>query len=247
MNKTLSILFLALLIATLAAHPATNGWEQMRLQGRVESITTTSGMDECIYRETISFDEEGKFSHIFIRDIDLVFAEGDCVYEYNEAGQIVSITKPDNEGEQIETFLYDAEGILFLSSKLSSGAGIEFLDRSYWNLEGKIELNTIHEWNELVWVESYSYGDSGRVCQTLRPASHYSRLGYSSYVYDEFDNATLIREWELQNEICIQTRYEYSYDPWGNILSSNKFIDYDDGEGEVLEEIKSCEYVYFEN
>lgn len=247
MKKLTLVLFSLLSLVALGAHPATNGWEQMKLQGRVKSVTITTGEDECEYNETFTFGEDGKFGHIFIFDLDYVFADGDFTYEYDESGQISSLTRPSNEDNSIENFLYDAQGCLFLSTKNSEGAGILFTERTFWDLQGKKTLATMHEWNDLVWVESYSYNDMGQIIQSLRPASPYSRQGYSTHEYDERGNRLLSIEWESPTDAYIQTRFEYSYDDLGNILRSLKFIDYDDGAGEILEEIARYKYTYFED
>lgn len=245
MKKLAIILIVAAALSALAAHPAINGWEQMGLQGRVRFVTITTGEGEFQYTETISFDEEGYYSHIFILDMGYVFADDDFGYEYDEAGRVVTITRPTNEDQQIENFIYDEEGRLFLSIKSSEGAGLLFTERTFWDLKGRKILGTIHEWNDLVWVESYSYDEQGRIIQSLRPASHYSRLGYSTHTYDEKGNPLLTREWQESEDEFIQTRFEYQFDPLGNILGSLKFIDYGDGEGEILEEITRYEYEYY--
>lgn len=245
MKKLAIEMLLGLMLNVLMAHPAINGWEQMGLRGRVRSVTVTTGEAEFQYTETISFDEEGFFRHIFILDMGYVFADDDFGYEYDDAGRVVSLTRPTNEDKQIEEFIYDEEGRLFLSVKSSEGAGLLFTERTFWDLNGRKILGTIHEWNDLVWVESYSYDEQGRISQSLRPASPYSRLGYSTHTYDERGNPLLVREWQGPEEDLIQTRFEYEYDPLGNVLGSLKYIDYGDGEGEILEEITRYEYEYY--
>ncbi len=246
MKRSIAMVVLAAALTGLAAHPATNGWEQMGLRSRVKELSVTTGVDEYLYTETTSFDEEGNFLHLKIMDMDYLFADGDIIYEYDDAGRVISITSPTNEDNRTETFLYSEDGFLFLTTATSEGAGIAFTERTYWDRQGRKALTTEHEWNDLVWVESYAYNDLGELVQSIRPASPNGRLGYSTYTYDERGNPLLVNEWDLGNWIRIQTRYEYEYDAQGNILLSNKYLDYFDGLGEVLEEITRCEYVYYE-
>ncbi len=243
MKKLAMTLLPAMALAFLAAHPATNGWEQMNLKGRVRTVTVTTGVEEFQDIETISFDDEGNYRHILIRDLNHVFADSEVSYAYDEAGRLLSISRPTNEDRQIENFLYDPEGRLFLVTKSWEGAGMLFTERTFWDLAGKKTLTTIHEWNDLVWVESYSHNAQGFITQSLRPASPYSRLGFSIHSYDDKGNPLLVRETEIETEVSIQSRYEYTYDDTGNILSALKYVDY--GEGEVLEEITGYEYEYY--
>lgn len=245
MKKLLVIMLLLAVLTVLTAHPATNGWERLNLRGRVKSLSVTTGEDDFLYTETTTFDSLGNYLHLHILDMGYVFADADFTPERDSTGKLISLTLPGNEGAHTETFHYDADGHLFQSVRNSEGAGILFTERTFWDLEGRKSLATTHEMNELVWVESYVYNAAGQLFQSIRPASPYSPPGYSIHSFDAYGNRLLTRQWELPENQVLLTRFEYTYDERGNILSSRKFIDYGDGAGEVLEEISTRVYQYF--
>jgi uncharacterized protein YkuJ len=243
--KTLCLAALALMLASwLAAHPAYNGWEQLKLKGEVREYRV-HGPDAV---ETYVFDREG----CIISKTTVRMPAGPNVpdtsetiflgYSYSRDGEgrITGLETVANDGVVAtrETYVYDSDGVLTKSVSEYPEEGRVF--EVAWDPSGReLSARSLDASGTLFNVFRYTWDERGlMVRKAILDAEKYL-VEYTDYEYD--DNGFVIRKTTYGPDDKAYEWVEYQNNERGDPVRLRFFESYDE---HVVED--SISYLYDE-
>jgi len=208
MKKIVTIITLLLVLVSLFAHRATNGWEKMKLKGQVKCLSTSPDGGEPPI--SYYFDEYGNITK------DEQNMEGEInitlySYSYDNAKRMIRLARSMNGNVyETESYMYNSEGTLVKSLLPAT--------ECVWDKNGNM-INEIQydDKKNIVIKKSYTYDEYGFRVKEVLFGSRGELLETTNFTNDEYGNPLTAKTYNKQGKMTNSVKHIYSYDEKGNV------------------------------